>query len=223
MNFGEKIIEYYKTLKQPNGLPNGVEILYPFGEMEVITLVEQFYRRFYSDQKERTFLIGINPGRLGGGSTGIPFTDPVRLEEDLSIPNTMPKKSELSSRFVYEMIHTLCGPDEFYNRFYITSVCPLGFVMDGKNLNYYDIKELQEILEPYMVAELKKQIAFGAAPVAYSLGMGKNITYLHKINKKHQLFETIEPLPHPRWIMQYRLKRKEEFIHLYNEKLMGTH
>ena len=134
----------------------------------------------------------------------------------------MPKKSELSSRFVYEMINALHGPKDFYRRFYITSVCPIGFIKEGKNLNYYDIKELQEVLESYMIEELKKQINFGAAPKAYSLGMGKNIAYLNKINKTHHLFESIEPLPHPRWIMQYRLKRKQEFIELYQEKLLDA-
>ena len=28
-------------------------------------------------------------------------------------------------------------------------------------------------------------------------------------------FERILPLPHPRWVMQYRRKRKEEFVGQY--------
>ncbi len=222
MTFGEKVIAYCKSIPKPEKLPEGVEVLYPFNTPKVMGLVRQFCERFYAGRQPRTFLIGINPGRFGGGSTGIPFTDPLRLESELGITNDMDKKPELSSRFVYEMIGALGGPEEFYRQFYITSVSPVGFTKDGKNLNYYDIKELQETLEPYMISELKKQIELGANPVAYSLGMGKNIAYLNKINKEHGLFEAIEPLPHPRWIMQYRLKRKDEFIRLYEEKLLRT-
>ncbi|MGB3465178.1 MAG: hypothetical protein WBA74_07910, partial [Cyclobacteriaceae bacterium] len=55
----------------------------------------------------------------------------------------------------------------------------------------------------------------------YSLGQGKNIKYLEYLNKKYQLFGEIVPLPHPRWILQYRRKRKDEFLDLYLEKLEG--
>ncbi len=222
MTFGEKVVEYYRTLLPPSNLPAEVKVLFPFSDPLIMEYVTQFYQSFYNDNNSRTFLIGINPGRLGGGTTGIPFTDPARLDSELNIANNLPKKAELSSRFVYEVIGACGGAREFYRKFYITSVCPVGFTKDAKNLNYYDLRSLQEQLEPYMVAELKKQVEFGANPVAYSLGMGKNIAYLNKLNKQHGFFEAIEPLPHPRWVMQYRLKRKDEFIHLYKEKLMGT-
>ncbi|MDA3956319.1 hypothetical protein [Oceanispirochaeta sp.] len=31
------------------------------------------------------------------------------------------------------------------------------------------------------------------------------------------------PLPHPRWIMQYRLKDKEDFLEYYSEQLNKAH
>jgi hypothetical protein len=219
MTFGKKVIQFYKDLEVPKHLPKKVEVLYPFKSPKVIEAIRAFNTEYFDDEKERTFLIGINPGRYGGGITGIPFTDPIRLEHDLKIQNSFDKKPELSSNFIYQMIAALRGPKTFYEAFYFTSVSPLGFVMEGKNLNYYDIKELQEVIEPYIVANFKKQIAFGAKPVAYSLGMGKNIAYLNKLNEEHKLFEKIEPLPHPRWIMQYRLKRLNEFIELYKSSL----
>lgn len=222
MTFGEKVVAYYRSLLPPSNLPAEVKVLFPFSDPLIMELVAQFYQGFYNDNNSRTFLIGINPGRLGGGTTGIPFTDPVRLDAELNIANELPKKAELSSRFVYDVVRACGGAQAFYQGFYITSVCPVGFTKDAKNLNYYDLRSLQEQLEPYMVAELKKQVAFGSNPIAYSLGMGKNISYLNKLNKQHGFFETIEPLPHPRWVMQYRLKRKDEFIHLYKKKLMGT-
>ncbi|MEM9856122.1 MAG: uracil-DNA glycosylase family protein [Bacteroidota bacterium] len=215
MTFGEKVIEYYRTVPLPKRLPKGVEVLYPFNDPTVLKLTQLFCTKYYSGSHPRTFLIGINPGRFGGGVTGIPFTDPIRLEEVLGIDNKMDKKAELSSKFIYDMIDVYGGPQDFYRDCYFTSVSPLGFVKDGKNLNYYDIRELQDLLEDYIVTEFRKQIAFGAKSAAFSLGMGKNIAFLKKLNEKHQLFESIEALPHPRWIMQYRLKRKSEFIDQY--------
>jgi len=219
MTYGNKIIDFYKSLEPPTKLPKGVEILYPYKSPEVIETVEKFYTKYYNDTNQRVFLIGINPGRFGGGSTGIPFTDPVRLQEDLSIKNDFDKRSELSSNFIYQMISKLGGPKAFYGKFYITSVCPVGFTKDGKNLNYYDIKSMQDKLEGYMVDHLKKQMTFGHHPIAYSLGKGKNLKYLKWLNDKYQLFEKVKPLPHPRWVMQYRLKRLDEFIDQYKTEL----
>lgn len=215
MTFANKVIDFYKNIESPVNLPEGVEVLQPFGEDEVNNIVKAFYSKYYQDNNPRTFLIGINPGRFGGGATGIPFTDPIRLKEVIGIDNSFDQKAELSSKFIYQMIDRLGGPEPFYNNFYFTSVSPLGFVKDGKNLNYYDIKELQQVLEQYIVNHLKKQIAFGSRPIAYSLGKGQNIKYLKWLNKKYELFEDIKPLPHPRWVMQYRLKRLDEFIEEY--------
>lgn len=216
--FGERVIRYYENL-QPPSVPDGVEVLYPLQEHEVMRVIREFYGRYFNNTSQRTFLIGINPGRHGGGSTGIPFTDPQKLTEILRISNAFEGQQELSSRFIYQMIEYLGGPEAFYNRFYITSVSPLGFTRDGRNLNYYDEKELELALEDYIFENMKAQLAFGANPVAYSLGMGKNIAYLKQFNRKHKLFREIRPLPHPRWIMQYRLKRLDEFLDLYRNEL----
>lgn len=217
MDLAEKIITYYKKIAPPEGLPKGVGVLHPFNEPDVQRIVETFYSKYYGDNNPRTFLIGINPGRFGGGATGIPFTDPIRLQEILNISNDFEQKAELSSKFIYKMIEAVGGPEVFYSNFYFTSVSPLGFVKDGKNLNYYDIKQLQEGLENYIVENLRQQISFGARPIAFSLGKGTNIKYLKWLNKKYELFEDIKPLPHPRWVMQYRLKRLGEFIGQYKD------
>lgn len=165
-------------------------------------------------------LFGINPGRFGGGITGIPFTDPLILEEICGIANPFQKRNELSSRFIYEMIDAYGGPDLFYNKFYITGMSPLGFVLDGKNLNYYDLPGWKGIFEQDMVKWINKQLDFSIdTSVAYSIGQGQNLKFLKMINDKFQFFEEIIPVPHPRWVMQYRLKRKQEFIDEYIEKL----
>ncbi|MEX2335948.1 MAG: uracil-DNA glycosylase family protein [Fulvivirga sp.] len=219
MTYAQKILQYYNTLAIPEKLPQEVEVLYPFNRQDVNSILQEFYNKYFSDNRNRTFLIGINPGRFGGGITGIPFTDPVRLIEELEINNKFEPKQELSSRFIYQMIDAIGGPKIFYQNFYFTSVSPLGFVKNGKNLNYYDIPALKSSLEEYIVAEMKKQLAFGANKIAFSLGMGQNIAYLRKLNARHRLFDEIIPLPHPRWIMQYRLKRLDEFVQHYASQL----
>ena len=121
------------------------------------------------------------------------------------------------------MIDHLGGPLDFYQRFYITAVSPLGFVKAGKNLNYYDLPELQNSWESWMVDCLLKQKAFSSVTdIAFVLGQGKNYAYLEKLNKRHGFFNRLEILPHPRWVMQYRLKRIDEFLEVYREKLEGA-
>ena len=165
-------------------------------------------------------IIGINPGRFGGGVTGIPFTDPIRLEKSCGIANSLPRKAELSSLFIYEMIHAYGGPEKFYKNFYFTSVSPLGFVKDGKNLNYYDVKGLPDLLMPFILSSLQAQLDLGMdRTVAYCLGEGANYKFLNKVNEQHKFFNEIIPLPHPRFIMQYRRKRLAEYIALYLERL----
>lgn len=220
MNLAGKILSFYKSLDPPVYLPYGVEIMNPYMDQGVWDYVDRFYRQYYSDNRSRILLIGINPGRFGGGVTGIPFTDPIRLQDNCSIENPFDKRPELSSRFIYAMIDELNGPDKFYRSFYITAVSPLGFIRDGKNLNYYDIPSLESNWEPFMAGALKEQIEFcGNAKIAFSIGMGKNIEYLNRLNKKYNLVDELIALPHPRWVMQYRLKRINEFLEEYKARL----
>ena len=220
MEFCHKYFHFIDQLDFPTALPHGVEILNPFRVTETYQLAKSFYLKYYSDSNPRLFLIGINPGRFGAGVTGVPFTDPIRLEEKCGIANHLPKRQELSSVFVYEMIEAFGGVESFYSHVFFTSVSPLGFVKDGVNLNYYDIPEVRDFLELYMVKSLRQQIEIGGIKkIAFSMGKGQNIKYLKYLNYKYQLFDKIEPLPHPRWVMQYRLKRKQEFIDEYVVKI----
>lgn len=220
LTFHQKYFNFLDELDFPESLPHGVEILNPFKVQSTYDLSSAFYKKYYLDDQSRLFLIGINPGRFGAGVTGVPFTDPIRLEEQCGIKNNIHKRQELSSVFVYDVIEAFGGVDKFYSNVFFTSVSPLGFVKDGINLNYYDIPEVRDFLEPYMVKSLRQQIEIGAIrKVAYSMGKGQNFKYLKYLNKKYQLFDDIQPLPHPRWVMQYRLKRKHEFIDEYLEKI----
>jgi hypothetical protein len=219
MAFADKILTFYRSLELPT-LPAGVEAMNPYQDATAYDLSEQFYRRFYIDDKPRRIIMGINPGRFGGGLTGVPFTDPLKLEQRFGIKNDLKKKVELSADFIYTMIDAYGGPKKFYSRYYINSVCPLGFVRDGKNLNYYDIRELQEAIEPFVVDSIKRQLDFGIdRKAAYCLGEGKNFAYLEKLNRQHGFFKEVVPLSHPRFIMQYKRKHIPAYVADYLKKL----
>lgn len=208
-SFGEKIINFYGNLITPD-VPSGIEVMNPYLEEDVMDVVQQFFNKYFPDEHPRRLIFGINPGRLGAGITGVGFTDPIRLEEICQIPNPFPRKRELSSDFIYHyLLEAYGGPELFYKDYFITSTYPLGFKENGKNINYYDRNDLQESLEDGILTHMQEQIDFGVhTDVAYCLGKGKNFKYLQKLNKTHAFFGEIKPLPHPRWVMQYRYHQR---------------
>ena len=219
MTFGEKVIAFNKSLDLTARLPKDVLAMNPFQNDYALSLCQKFYTQYYNDTNERHIILGINPGRLGGGLTGIPFTDPVKLEKLCGIANTLAKKTELSADYIYLMIAAFGGIEKFYHQFYFNSICPLGFTKDGKNLNYYDIKELQVAVKDFMINSLKKQINFGiTANLAYCLGEGQNFKFINRLNEEYHFFKKIIPLAHPRFIMQYKRKKVNEYIGDYIKK-----
>ena len=220
MRWNEHILQFFENLSVQVPAGTGVEVLYPFSNAGVMDLCRAFYNKFYNDAAPRHVLTGINPGRFGGGVTGIPFTDPIRLQQDCGIVNDAPKRQELSSVFMYEMIAAFGGPAAFYKQFYITSVSPLGFVQKGKNLNYYDDKPLKQAIKPFVISCMQQQLDFGIQrDVCFCIGEGGNLKFLQQLNAEQGWFNTIVPLPHPRFVMQYKLKQKADYVALYVERL----
>lgn len=210
------LFSFYKDLKPPQKLPNDIEWLYPQKDEEVIQIVRQFLNKYYNDDFPRKILLGINPGRFGAGVTGVNFTAPKQLTEDCRIDHGFKKQSELSAEFIYEMIHAFGGPERFYSQFFIGSVCPLGFVKHGKNINYYDDKELLKVVEPFIIKNIQRVMKFTVdTKVGFAIGGEKNFKYLNQLNDRFHWFEKLIPLPHPRFIMQYKRKQKQEFIQQY--------
>jgi len=213
------ILEFYKNLRPGFPMPEGIDIMNPYADKETWRITEAFYQKFYSDTDPRIFIFGINPGRFGGGVTGIPFTDPIRLAEKCCIPNSWKKTAELSSLFIYDMIDHYGGVREFYAKFFITALSPLGFTWSGKNLNYYDNKELLRRSEPFILRCIRRQLeTIPTAEFCYCLGEGENFKQFQRINTQHAYFKEIIPLPHPRWVMQYRRKEIGEYIEAYISK-----
>lgn len=220
MTFADHVLKFFQQLNITTPLPDGVGVLNPYQDEQVLELCRKFYKKYYEDDHERILILGINPGRHGGGLTGIPFTDPIKLEKQCGIVNSLQKKPELSADFIYEMINAYGGPVQFYGKFYFSSISPLGFTIDGKNLNYYDIKELQANLREFIIRSLKTAITFNInTTVCYCLGEGQNFKFLNRLNEELQLFRKIVPLAHPRFIMQYRRKKVAEYVADYILKL----
>ncbi|MEQ8549549.1 MAG: DUF4918 family protein [Cyclobacteriaceae bacterium] len=219
MNLAGQILDFYASLRSPKNLPKTVKVMNPYQDFTAQAITKEFYEKFYDDTQSRIVLFGINPGRFGGGITGIPFTDPVVLAEECGIENPFEKRAELSSKFIYEMIDAYGDTKDFYQHCYISAMSPLGFVENNKNLNYYDIPKWKSIFEKYSANLIKAQLPFIRRDIAYSIGKGNNFKFLKSLNDQYQFFEKVEELPHPRWVMQYRLKRKSEFIQEYLDKL----
>jgi hypothetical protein len=216
MSCAEAILAFYKGLRPDFAVPEGVSVMNPYAQPETWALASQFYRKYYKDTNPRVYIFGINPGRFGAGLTGVPFTDPIRLAEKCGIANDMPKKPELSSGFIYDLIDAFGGVEAFYRRFYITALSPLGYTLNGKNLNYYDNKELIRDVEPFVLDCIRiQQATIQTTDTVYCMGEGANYKYFSKLNGQHGFFKEIIPLPHPRWVMQYRRKRVGEFVDRY--------
>ena len=211
----ESIINFYRSLKPPR-LPKGIDILFPQKNKEVMQIVETFFYKFYNDTNPRHLIFGINPGRFGAGTTGINFTAPKQLKEICGIGHSFKSQTELSAEFIYESIQAYGGVNNFYENYFITSVSPLGFITNGLNLNYYDDKKLQDAVTPFIISSIQKQIALGfKTDFCICIGGDKNLKFFSALNKEYKFFDEIVPLPHPRFIMQYRRKHKENYIQQY--------
>ena len=214
--FSEKLITYYLELKPPKNLPKGIEVLFPQKDPQVIELVKTFHKKYFNDTYPRSLMLGINPGRHGAGITGVNFTAPRQLKQNCCIEHPLKVSSELSAEFIYDMINEYGGVNEFYRNWFIGAVSPLGFIKNGKNINYYDDKKLLDAVTPFIIDCINKQMAMGFnVERCLCIGGEKNFKFLSALNKEYNWFKEIVPLPHPRFILQYRRKQKDKYIQQY--------
>jgi hypothetical protein len=214
--FADRVLAFHDSLALPKFRVRGVKVLDPFRNPTTRTCAQLFYQKYYADNEPRVFVFGINPGRFGAGMTGVPFTDPIRLQNECGIANDLPKKPELSSVFIYSFIQRWGGLETFFDSFFVAAVCPVGFVRDGLNYNYYDDPRLLKSLRPFILSSMERQVAIGARrDVAIVLGTGKNFQFIDALNGEHGFFRELVPVEHPRFIMQYRRKRLDEYLTRY--------
>lgn len=221
--FADRMIQFNQQLKFSGKLPPKIGVMNPFTDPFALRISSAFYKKYYDDNNQRFLILGINPGRFGAGCTGVPFTDTKRLESECHIPFPGLKTHEPSSVFVYEVINAMGGPKRFYADFFIQSVSPLGYTIRNEkgrdvNYNYYDSKKLQQAVMPFILENIHKQFDLGVvSEVVFCFGTGKNLQFIKQINEQYQLFGEIIPLEHPRFIMQYKSKSKEQYIDKYLE------
>lgn len=217
---GEKIIAFNKSLKYSGDLPEGFAVLNPFFDNpETIEVMTRFYEKFYNDNQQRKFIVGINPSRHGAGITGVPFTDTKRLGSVCGIEMKSRHTHEISSVYMYSVIEAFGGAEQFYSQFYINSPFPLAIIQNKKgkwiNANYYDDRKLFEAVKPFMIKSIKDHLSLGLdATEVFILGK-KNALFLNKINEKEKLFGKMTVLEHPRYIQQYKSREKEMYIDKY--------
>tara|TARA_Y100001978_G_scaffold198431_1_gene210874 strand:+ start:686 stop:1372 length:687 start_codon:yes stop_codon:yes gene_type:complete len=216
----DQILKFYQKLHiDEKLLPEKVRVMNPYQEEnpEVERLLQEYYSKFYSDHNPRGLILGINPGRLGAGQTGIPFTDTPALREHCQIETEIETR-ETSSEFVYKVVESYGGAQAFFGDWFIGAACPLGFLHFNEkgnwiNWNYYDQEELYQAVKGYMIEQLRIQAELCGSPTkAVIWGTGKNYKYLKALNKEAQIFEELIPLEHPRYVMQYKRKQLDEYL-----------
>lgn len=223
MPFSDRLLPFLTQFPLPPPLPEGVTAVSPYQETGPQALLTQFAQQYYTGEQPRVALLGINPGRLGNGRTGVAFTDPVALQEFCGIPNELPRRREPSSQFVYEVVQALGGPTAFYQQFYLGSLYPLVLLKDGRNYNYYDSPALQTALLPAIRDALHRQVTqVGVARhAAVCLGR-RNALLLHRLNQELGLFDQIHVLDHPRYLMQYKRRNLRENVARYVQVLAAV-
>jgi len=230
MTFAENVIAFNQELNfsETVKLPRNITIMNPFKDKnhgeETVKISSEFYKKYFSDNNRRHLILGVNPGKNSAGVTGIPFTSPQNLKKDCNIQCEQ-NQHEVSGAFIYRMIKEFGTVEFFYSKFFISNVCPLGFIKNtengkGLNRNYYDSIDLMVSITPFITETLKKQIDFGIhTDKVYCLGNGDNYKYLYNLNKENNFFKQIIPLPHPRYIAQYKKKEESKYIDLYLKRL----
>ncbi|WP_400190759.1 uracil-DNA glycosylase family protein [Hymenobacter sp. B81] len=218
--FADRLRAFLAGFPLPGPLPDEVLAVNPYQLQPARALLTSFAQRFYADHAPRVALLGINPGRFGGGTTGVAFTDPGALERHCGLPNELPRRAELSSQFVYQLIEALGGATAFYRHFYLGSLYPLVLLRHGRNHNYYDSAALTKALWPDLQTSLRQQVAAGLRrDVAVSLGR-RNGEFFQRLNQELGLFERLIVLDHPRYLMQYQRRRVPDFVAEY-ARLLG--
>jgi len=188
----------------------------PYTDPRTRRCLSAFLAKFFNDSAPRTLVIGINPGRFGSGLTGVTFTDPYALTNDCGLSHEFTGQRELSADFVYRVVNAIGGPAAFYSRLFLSAVSPLGFTRKGINLNYYDDKRLEKAVTPFIVESIGRHLTFPVrSDRVVVLGRGKNAAYFKALNEEHRWFGEVQTLDHPRFIMQYRRKKLDQYIAEY--------
>ena len=219
-DFGSNLAKFLCAATIDFELPPGFNALVPYSDAEVRRVVNEFCSRYYAGSQKRLALWGINPGRFGAGITGICFTDPLSLTGQLEIPSTLTGRRELSAEFISMVIDEYGGPTAFYRDVYLGALSPIGFVREGKNINFYDDKTLANTIVPFIRYNLQTITSFGLqSKAAILLGSGSLQAYVQKYLSDHFTEMKVLALDHPRFIMQYKRSSVRDYVKRYVDSI----
>ncbi|WP_223897441.1 uracil-DNA glycosylase family protein [Lactobacillus huangpiensis] len=229
--FSDKVFQFDQELGNIKfNLPEPYKIINPYSgrnKKQVLPMIQIFYHKYFNDTSKRCLILGSSPARRGSAITGVPFEDASNLLKETGISIANFHVNNAASNFLNEVIDKYGGRVKFYHNFYLNFVCPVGICKTNSkgnqvNCNYYENKQVEEMLTPLIISALKTQISFGIdTSVCYCIGSGQNYQELSKINKKWGFFQKIVPLEHPRFITQYHPEDEKKYLHKYLNALMG--
>jgi hypothetical protein len=214
--FGRTVEQLLTSLTLDVTLPDGFSVLDPYRSDDVRSVIHQFCATYYTGTHARLSVWGINPGRFGAGVTGLSFTDPYALTHQLGLQSTLTGRREPSAEFISSVIDAYGGPIVFYRDIFMSALSPLGFVKDGKNINFYDDARLKVDIVPFVLDSMRTMIKAGLRTDAtVLLGSGALKTFFEKHIRPHIHFDTVVYLDHPRYVMQYRRREMERYVQEY--------
>ena len=161
--------------------------------LENVRWMELFYGKYVEPFHPRVVICGINPGRFGSGKVGVPFLDFQALNE--LVGDTGRDDTEKSARFFYSVVKHF-GPQRFYATFYVTNVSWLGFLRNGRNVNYYSLPaDIQTVILNKFCYELI--LVRPTHIISTSLEVAKTLCSL---KDERDITANIDlRLKHPRW------------------------
>jgi len=68
--FGKQAIDFFQQVELNINI-QGIEVMNPYKKPEIFNLTATFFKKFYDDHHSRTFIFGINPGRLAQGKPAL--------------------------------------------------------------------------------------------------------------------------------------------------------
>ena len=168
--------------------------------------IETFWRKYYGGAVPRVVLCGINPGRHGARNTGIPFLDFQSLSQ--LIPGIDRQDNERTAGFFFQVVRQF-GVEAFFHSFYVTNVASVGFIRDGKNLNYTELPaSALEVVERNFLQEME------IVQPTHVISLGEVVQQTVRKLLPASVDCSMR-LPHPSWITTYRGKEMDEWVARY--------
>jgi hypothetical protein len=209
--FGDRVLAFYDSLERFRWATPEVALLSPVADEQRRLALAEFCAKFYNDEADRVFWMGINPSRVRRTSTGVPYTDGFALEECCGIANAFEKRRELTADFFYQFVERYGGAEAFYARHFAGAAYPLSILKKDKYSNYYD-RDLPEEIKAAVADMLLRQSRIGSRGVLVVIGSGENAKFLRRLNEELRIFAHVLVVEHPRYILQYKSANLEDYL-----------